>query len=681
MLKNSPLMSEGLPLDGEITMALPLLVERLRENHDWRLTIASAIQEIARLSVGLGLLPSGTMLRMENLAREVADHHLRISFFGEFARGKSELINALFFSYLGMRLMPSGPGQTTMCPVEIRYSDQPSSLQLLPIRSRTLNDSVERLKQSPDLWTFSALDPADQSVCTEAMRQLTETLCVPLEEAKTYGLCPPSKGVGAHADVNRCRPCGDGKVLISRWRYGLLKWAHPVLEEGLVILDTPGLNSLGSETDLGLEAAREADAIIFMLSADTGVTQSDLDIWEHALGRHALQNQLVVLNKVDTLWDDLREPEQEAATILAQRAQTAKRLGLDLEQVVAVSAQKGLLGRIRKDDALCARSGLGELEDAIANILIPGRRDAILERARRLINRVVIDQRVLLDEQIKNLSSEIESMERLQAQTGEQLPRLLERQRKLLRIFASDRHTFMMKEQEFIQSANTWLLQALSLERLDQIVASARAELLAAWTTVGIYERFSQFFVETIAQFDTALERANRLSALMLDAYRLLEQQYGLPKLDTIPYAILPRRAELLAIADRYERFGKRLEIAANTQGAVVRKAFFALSQQVETFVDETRKDLQGWVNESLELMNRQFELFATQSKEKLNALESILQSSANIQPRVQVLSQQRQEKIAHRDSLETTYSALSGLLKIENNHLSYKSFSGDGLI
>jgi hypothetical protein len=212
-------------------------------------------------------------------------------------------------------------------------------------------------------------------------------------------------------------------------------------------------------------------------------------------------------------------------------------------------------------------------------------------------------------------------------------------------------------------------------------VASARAELLAAWTTVGIYERFSQFFVETIAQFDTALERANRLSALMLDAYRLLEQQYGLPKRDTIPDAILPRRAELLAIADRYERFGKRLEIAANTQGAVVRKAFFALSQQVETFVDETRKDLQGWVNESLELMNRQFELFATQSKEKLNALESILQSSANIQPRVQVLSQQRQEKIAHRDSLETTYSALSGLLKIENNHLSYKSFSGDGLI
>lgn len=446
----------------------------------------------------------------------------------------------------------------------------------------------------------------------------------------------------------------------------MLQWSHPVLEAGLVILDTPGLNSLGSEADLGLEAARDADAMIFVLSADSGVTQSDLEIWEQSLGRHPLQNQLVVLNKVDTLWDDLREPEQEAAAILAQREITAKRLGLDLDQVVAASAQKGLLGRIRKNEALCARSGLVELEEAIAEILIPGKRNSILESARRLIKRVVIDQQVLLDEQLQNLGVEIESMERLQAQTGEQLPRLLERQQKLLRTFASDRDAFVLKEKEFIQSANTWLLQALSLERLDQIVATSRAELLAAWTTVGIYERFSQFFVETIAQFDTALERANRLSALMLDAYRALEQQYGLPKLDTIPYAILPRRAELLAMADRYERFGKRLEIAANTQGAVVRKAFFTLSQQVEAFVQETQKDLQNWVNESLDLMNRQLELFAAQSKEKLNALESIVESSANIQPRIQSLSDKRHKKSEQLESLQNTYLSLCNLLQID---------------
>ncbi len=648
-------------------MALPLLVERLRDYHEWRLNVANAVQQIAQISVQLELLPSGTMLRMENLAREIASDNLRISFFGEFARGKSELINALFFSDLGARLMPSGPGQTTMCPVEIRYSHMTPSLQLLPIRSRTLNDSIEKLKKMRDLWTFSLLNPEDQAACAETMKQLTETLCVSLEEARSYGLCSQSREFGSPSEGSNCTSCGEGKVRISRWRYALLQWNHPVLEAGLVILDTPGLNSLGSEADLGLEAARGADALIFVLSADTGVTQSDLAIWEQSLGRHELQNQLVVLNKVDTLWDDLRDPEQEAEAILMQRQVTAKRLGLDLEQVIAASAQKGLLGRIRHDEVLSARSGISALEDAIAEILIPGKRDSILENARRLIKRVVIDQRVLLEEQLHNLSSEIESMERLQAQTGEQLPRLLERQQKLLRTFAGDREAFVAKEQEFLESANTWLLQALSLERLDQIISSARAELLAAWTTVGIYDRFSQFFVETVAQFDNALERANRLSALMLDAYRILEQQYGLPKLDTIPYAILPRRAELLAMADRYERFGKRLEIAASTQGSVVRKAFLSLSQQVEAFVEDTRKDLRSWVLESLDLMNRQLEIFAAQSKEKLKALESIMESSANIQPRIQNLSQQRHDKVVSLDSLQQTYSALSGLLQMDS--------------
>jgi GTPase len=646
-------------------MALPLLIERLREYHQWRVRIANAVDQIAKLSVDLEILPSGTMLRMQNLSREIAGDQLRISFFGEFARGKSELINALFFSDLGARLMPSGPGQTTMCPVEITYGFAPPSLQLLPIRSRTLNDSIEKLKKNSGLWTFSPLNPDDLNDCAKLMGQLTETLCVSVQEARSYGLCPQIKELGSNIATTHCASCGEGMVKISRWRYALLQWPHPVLEAGLVILDTPGLNSLGSEADLGLEAARSADALIFVLSADTGVTQSDLAIWEQSLGRHALQNQLVVLNKVDTLWDDLRDPGQESAVVQSQREKTAGQLGLNVDQVIAVSAQKGLLGRIRHDDQLSARSGLKELEEAIAETLIPGRCKSILDSAQRLIKRVVIDQRVLLEEQIKNLGGEIESMERLQAQTGEQLPRLLERQQKLLRSFAGDRDSFVLKEQEFLESANSWLLQALSLEQLDQIVVSARTELLAAWTTVGIYDRFSRFFEETIAQFDNALERANRLSALMLDAYRILEQQYGLPKLDTIPYAILPRRAELLAMADRYERFGKRLEIAASTQGSVVRKAFFSLAQQIEAFVEETRKDLRNWVNESLDLMNRQLELFAAQSKEKMAALEAIVDSSTNIQPRIQSLSQQRQGKESNLTMLNETYAALCDLMDI----------------
>ena len=51
-----------------------------------------------------------------------------LAFLAEFSRGKSELINALFFSDFKERLLPSDVGRTTMCPTEI-FSD--------PRKSRT----------------------------------------------------------------------------------------------------------------------------------------------------------------------------------------------------------------------------------------------------------------------------------------------------------------------------------------------------------------------------------------------------------------------------------------------------------------------------------------------------------------------------------------------------------------
>jgi len=67
----------------------------------------------------------------------VKEDRLTIAIVGEYSRGKTELINALFFGDLGRRLLPSTPGRTTMCPVEIGYdARRMPSLRLLPIETR-----------------------------------------------------------------------------------------------------------------------------------------------------------------------------------------------------------------------------------------------------------------------------------------------------------------------------------------------------------------------------------------------------------------------------------------------------------------------------------------------------------------------------------------------------------------
>jgi len=51
-----------------------------------------------------------------------------------------------------------------------------------------------------------------------------------------------------------------------------------------------------------------AQAIIFVLAADTGVTKSDLDMWLNhiCLARGGKKQGLaVVMNKIDAMWDDI----------------------------------------------------------------------------------------------------------------------------------------------------------------------------------------------------------------------------------------------------------------------------------------------------------------------------------------------------------------------------------------
>src|SRR3546814_3242895 len=71
-----------------------------------------------------------------------------------------------------------------------------------------------------------------------------------------------------------------GEVLVPAWRHAMVNFDHPLLRQGLRILDTPGLNALGSEPELTLSMLPNAQAVIFLLSADAGVSASDMDIWQ-----------------------------------------------------------------------------------------------------------------------------------------------------------------------------------------------------------------------------------------------------------------------------------------------------------------------------------------------------------------------------------------------------------------
>jgi len=343
----------------------------------WRRNFAHRLKWLSRWLNENDLLNQSVAERLRDLESQLRTSKVMVAFVAEFSRGKSELINAIFFAGYGRRIMPASAGRTTMCPTELGYDPalQPS-LRLLPIETRLEAHSLAHWRDEPERWTEIAIDVENAELLSQAMGKVAEVRWVPLEEARALGFW--SDDVPDDNPV----PDADGRVEIPRWRHAVLNMPHPLLEQGLVILDTPGLNAIGAEPELTVSLIPQAHAVVFILGADTGVTRSDLAIWrQHLVTEGDLsETRIVVLNKIDTMWDILSTPAQIDAQIQRQRKGAAELLGVPLTQVLPVSAQKGLQAKIRRDVPLLQASRLPALEAVLGEGLL-GKRETMLRLA------------------------------------------------------------------------------------------------------------------------------------------------------------------------------------------------------------------------------------------------------------------------------------------------------------
>ncbi len=351
--------------------------EKFDQYGTWRREFALRLKLLAEWMKDHELLDAAVEERLRRLETRVRADKVMVAFVAEFSRGKSELINAIFFAGYGRRIMPASAGRTTMCPTEMGYdADVSPCLRLLPIETRLQPQALMEWRMVPEKWTRIDLDVNDPKQLSAALEKVVETRRVTQDEARALGFWQ------REAPEDNPVVDAEGLVEVPRWRHALINIAHPLLKQGLVILDTPGLNAIGAEPELTVSLIPQAHAIVFVLGADTGVTKSDLSIWREHLINEAddASTRLVVLNKIDTLWDALSSPAQVQLQIERQRASTAEILGIPKHQVIPVSAHKGLVAKVTDDSALLELSCLPALEEALSQGIM-GQRQKMLGAA------------------------------------------------------------------------------------------------------------------------------------------------------------------------------------------------------------------------------------------------------------------------------------------------------------
>ena len=182
------------------TRALELSLGELKQ---WRESTSRSLADFRRWALVARVIDDQTAARLAHLERRLQTEKLTIAFVAEFSRGKSELINALFFASLGVRLLPSGVGRTTLCPTEILWDPaRAPSIRLLPIETRESPRALREFIGEMDSWKEIALDPARPETLAEACEALSETVRASAADAMNLGL-----------EVE-----GSAPVEIPRWR-------------------------------------------------------------------------------------------------------------------------------------------------------------------------------------------------------------------------------------------------------------------------------------------------------------------------------------------------------------------------------------------------------------------------------------------------------------------------------
>src|SRR5688572_16273505 len=455
------------------------LEKEVVQYQQWRDRMIAGIESYKSWLDTKGYADIQQSLRIYDLIESLRNDRLTLAFLAEFSRGKTELINAMFFSEFKQRLLPSNVGRTTMCPTEIFYdANEDPYLRLLPIETRRRQDSVTALKRQPVEWIKVRLNIASREEMAQAMQHLVEVKTVGLEEARSLGLWDETNPMITTVIVRD----GD-RVDIPAWRHAMISYPHPLLKSGLVVIDTPGLNALGTEPELTLSMIPNAHAVLFLLAMDTGVTRSDLEVWQKYVQRAATR-RIAVLNKIDLMWDELKTEAEIAGDIKRQLESTSALLGLAPTHVMALSAQKALLARIRGDPALLARSGIHQLENLLASEIIPAKQEILRAAVQREIGSMVEASRLTVANQLAATQSELLEMTSMSGKNRSVAQAMVAR-------LETDRRNYQATLQAFRNTYNTVmtqgekLLKQLEGEQLEQTLNKDRRFIQGAWTTAG----------------------------------------------------------------------------------------------------------------------------------------------------------------------------------------------------
>lgn len=613
------------------------LVQKFQEYSSWRNDVKLALARYRECVIAGDLADAASDQRFLQILTRLNEDKLSIAFVAEFSRGKSELINAIFFADYGQRILPTSAGRTTMCPTELMYDETlPPSIRLLPIETRAEAQSTSDFKSQSQVWTVLPLDTSSADGMLEAFKQVSLTKRVPVEEAARYGLYDET-------DLDMVIAVDDdGMVEISRWRHAIVNFPHPLLQQGLVIIDTPGLNAIGTEPELTLNLIPNAHAVLFILAADTGVTKSDIDTWRNHIGGTGA-GRMVVLNKIDSMWDELRSPAEVEQQIRMQHASVAQTLDLPERQVFPVSAQKGLVGKINRDASLLTKSRLPALESALSGELLPAKQDIIRTQLMAEVNELTSAKQALLSSRVRNVVEQLIELKSLRGKNQTILQHMMKRIDMEKMEFDGSLFKLQATRSVFAR-LSTEVFTHLGMGVLKDNINKTRDAMERSKFSSGLRQAVKEFFAEALDNLELSATKTDEIGEMMSVMYRKFSTEHGLALSTPMPFSLDKYSKEIVMIEQLYHKQFGAATILTTPQVVLMQKFFDSIASRVKQSFLQANRDVEAWLKVVMAPLEAQIGEHKVQLKRRKKSIEKIHLATDSLEEKVLAFEQMQFE-------------------------------------
>lgn len=299
-------------------------------------------------------------------------------------------------------------------------------------------------------------------------------------------------------------------------KYAQIERNYRLLENGVRLIDSPGLEDEESRTDLVLDYLNECQAVILVLNAQQLLTQSEREFIEEELADTNFSNLFFVVNKINLV------PEDEVEELNEYLRNQIKHHFLDLNgifdadyyqrRVFFVNAQGALEGRTgSNNDNLLEGSNITKLENDLEHFLTSDAKNtAVFEVTLKRLSEVLIKTRDSINKQKEVSAKPLEELEANRVKAEELLEKLENEKEKIEQIIVSYGKSISEKifsslilymdelEKTWQTDSQNFELKGLNIGEILKTVVSKKAK--EKISTI-IQEEIEQYFKKKLTQW------------------------------------------------------------------------------------------------------------------------------------------------------------------------------------